>query len=195
MATTIDSNSLNLPGGGEIANGAEIRAIRWSHTTNRTSGPNMTNSSEYYMECEVTMPPAVGSDSVYLMWGQCNFDDTNSSTNGFGLCFWVEQDGSSEWIHRAGDHSTYDSFGGDRYRHGIITDLDLPNDPTSGGGNLGSSSPNVSAGKIRKYRLYASAHNSNLNSLCGVGGQDRSRAQLVVCELSGGFLASGYGDT
>ena len=99
MATTIDSNSLNLPGGGEITRGAEIRAIRWSHTTNITSGVNMSNSHEYYMNCEVTMPPAVDSNSIYLLWGQCVFDDTNSSTNGFGLAFWVEQDGSSEWIH------------------------------------------------------------------------------------------------
>ena len=193
MATTIDSNTLNFPNGAEIARGAEIRAIRWSHTTNRTSGPNMTNSSEYYMECEVTMPPAVGSDSVYLMWGQCVFDDTNSSTNGIGLCFWVEQDGQSEWIHRAGDHSTYDSGGGDRYRHAVMTDLDLPNDPTTGGGNFGSSM-SVTAGKVRKYRLYANAHNSNMRGCAGVGGQDRSRAQLIVCELSGGFIAPGYGN-
>ncbi len=194
MATTIDNNSLNFSNGGEVLNGAELRAIRWSHTTNLTSEVTMSNSSEYYMSCEVTMPPAVGSDSIYLLWAQCVFDDTNSNTNGMGLCFWVEQDGNSEWIHRAGDHSTYDSYGGDRYRHGICTELDLPNDPTSGGGNFGQS-PNVSAGKIRKYRLYANAHNSNLRGLCGVGGQDRSRAQLIVCELSRGFVASGYGDT
>lgn len=193
MATTIDSNSLNFPSGAEITTGAEIRAIRWSNTTNVTNQVTMSSQDEYYMNCEVTMPPAVGSDSIYLMFGQCVFDDTNSSTNGFGLAFWVEQDGSSEWIHRAGDHSTYDNRGGDRYRHGICTELDLPNDPSSGGGNFGNS-PNVSAGKIRKYRLYASAHNSNLRGCCGVGGQDRSRAQIIVCELSGGFIVPGYGN-
>ena len=193
MATTIDGNSLNLPGGGEIANGAEIRAIRLSHTTNNTGNVNMTNQSEYDMGCEITMPPAVGSDSIYLLWGQCVFDDTNQATNGFGLCFWVDQDGQQEWIHRAGDHSTYDNAGGDRYRHGVATELDLPNNPSTGGGNFGAS-PNVSAGKVRKYRLYANAHNSNLNAKCGVGGQSNSRAQLVVVELSGGFIASGYGN-
>ena len=194
MATTIDSNSLNMPNGAEIANGAEIRALRWSSTTNITSEVNMSNSSEYDMGCSVVMPPAVGADSVYLLWAQCVFDDTNNGTNGAGLCFWVSQDGQSEWIHRQGDHSTYDSFGGDRYRMLTMTDIDLPNNPSSGGGNLGSSSPNVSAGKVREYRLYASGHNSNMRGCCGVGGQDKSRAQLIVCELSGGFIASGYGN-
>ena len=193
MATSISGTNLTFPSGGSITGGGELRSIRWSHPGNITTAVYMNSQSEYYMNCEVTMPPAVGADSIYLIWGQCVFDDTNSSTNGAGLCIWVEQDGSSEWIHRQGDHSTYDSIGGDRYRFCTTTELDLPNDPTTGGGNYGSSY-NVSAGKVRKYRLYAHGHNSNMIGCCGVGGQDKSRAQIIVAELSGGFIVPGYGN-
>ena len=193
MATTIDSNSINFPNGAELTRGAEIRALRWTHTANLGTAITMNNQNEFLMPgMEVTMPPAVDSDSVYLLLGHCVFDDTNSNTNGIGLCFWVQQDGNSEWCLRQGDHSSYDSIGGDRYRHVVAEELDLCNNVTGGGGNFGNSMT-VSAGKVRKYRLYAQAHNSNMIGMCGVGGQQESRAQLIVMELNGKMIASGYG--
>ena len=192
MATSISGTDLTFPSGGSITGGGELRSIRWSHPGNITSPVYMNSQAEYYMNCEVTMPPAVGADSIYLIWGQCVFDDTNSNTNGIGLCYWVEQDGQSEWILRQGDHSSYDSIGGDRYRHVVAEELDLCNNVTGGGGNFGNSM-GVSAGKVRKYRLYASAHNSNMWGMCGVGGQQESRGQLIVMELNGKMIASGHG--
>lgn len=193
MATTIDGDSINFSNGAELTKGAEIRALRWTHTVNATTVVQMNSQNEVLLPgLEVTMPPAVDSDSVYLLLGHAVFDDTNSNTNGIGLCFWVEQDGQSEWNLRQGDHSSYDSIGGDRYRHVVAEELDLCNNVTGGGGNFGNSM-SVSAGKVRKYRLYASAHNSNMWGMCGVGGQQESRGQLIVMELNGKMIASGYG--
>ena len=192
MALTLTQGGMTFPDASQLLGAGSIVAVRWSYNHTRNIGD--PGSSGGHVGPHVTMPPTKDSGSRYLVLGQSHWNDTNQNTAGGGLAIWTNVQGiSSYWCYKAGHHAKYDSIGSDRYRFCTTTELDLPNDPTTGGGNYGSSY-NVSAGKVRKYRLYAHGHNSNMIGCCGVGGQDKSRAQIIVAELSAGFIVPGYGN-
>jgi hypothetical protein len=196
MATTLTADGILFPSGTELITGGAPRSIRWTSTTAATQ--IAASSGDTYMQLEVIMPPAVDSNSVYLVWAKSGFDDSNSDTRGIGLSIWVEQsngNGNSQWVSRQGYHCQYTSGGRDYYMHQHHTILDMCGGPASGGGGAYGSSPAVRAGDERKYRVYNLQNNSNMIGNCNyVSRQEDASGMLVVLELDGGsLLVPGYG--
>lgn len=196
MATTLTADGVQFPSGVELTKGGAPRSIRWTSTTSATQVSQA--AGDVYMGLEVIMPPAVDSNSVYLIWAKTNFDDSNQDTRGCGLSIWVEQDngnGNSQWVGRQGYHASYTNGGRDYYMHQHYTILDMCGGPASGGGGAWGSSPTVSAGAQRRYRVYNLQNNSNMISNVNyVTAQEDASGMLVVVELDGGsLLVPSYG--
>lgn len=155
-----------------VMNGAfNIRAVRVAYSESQ-----FTNSGQYasdYLNVEVTMPATNSNNSRYLILGESNTDDSNSSTKGAGVMTWVNVAGVGDyWVHRPGTHSKYHSGGADKYYtlHSMCIDD-------------GANTVAIAAGQVRKYRLYGQNHNGNVYWNAGVGNQYGPRTKLIVIEF------------
>ena len=196
MATTLTADGILFPSGSELVTGGAPRSIRWSSTTSATQVAQA--GGDVYHQIEVVMPPAVDSNSVYLVWAKSNFDDSNQGTRGIGLSIWVEQsngNGNSQWVSRQGEHCHYISGSYDVYFNQHHTVLDMCGGPASGGGGAYGNSPAVRAGDQRKYRLYNLQNNDNMiGNVNYVSYTEDASGMLIVVELDGGSLmVPGYG--
>ena len=191
MALILGPNGLTMANGAEITKGGQPRSLRFTSCQDNVSQTGAGQSADTYLNLELTMPAAVDNDSIYLLYGQSNFDDNNGSTRGVGLSFWVEQNGQSEWVGRQGYHCHYESNSGDRYYNQHYWCMDNKwGDAT----NYGNSIRPI-AGTTRKYRMYYLANNSNMIGNCNYITAQAGPSGFFMCmELDGNSLmVSNYG--
>ena len=191
MALTLGPNGLTMADGSTITMGGQPRSIRWTSTADNITQTSNGNG-DVYMNLELTMPAAVDNDSIYLLYGFSNFDDTNSATRGIGLSFWVEQSGQSEWVGRQGYHAHYETQGGDRYYNQHYYCMD---NKWADSNNRGNSMRPV-AGQTRKYRMYNMQNNNNMTGNVNYITAQAGPSGFFMCmELDGNLGVSGYGKT
>ena len=176
----LNGTNLTFSNGSNVSGAGRIVAVRYSYYQSE-----FTNAGQYTddnLNVEVTMPPAASNDSRYLIMGESNTNDTNSSTTGAGIEIWVETSGGggstdSYWVSRPGTHSHYYAVGSDKYYslHNMHIDD-------------GASSYQILAGQTRKYRLYGQNHNGNVYWSANVGGQEGPRTKLIVIEFDGSLI-------
>lgn len=177
---TLNSTGLTFSNGSSVTGAGRIVAVRYAYSTSQFS-----NSSQYaddHLNVEVTMPPAASNDSRYIIMGESNTNDSNSSTKGAGIEIWVETSGgggstNSYWVCRPGTHSHYHNEGSDKYY--CLHNFHLDD---------GAGTYQILAGQTRKYRLYGQNHNGNVYWNAGVGGQEGARTKLIVMEIDGSLI-------
>ncbi len=176
MAVTLTQNGVTFPNATQLLAAGSIVAVRWSYNHTRNIGDP---GSQGHVGPHVTMPATKDSGSRYLIMGQGNWDDTNSSNGGGGLGIWCNVQGaSSYWIYKAGNHAKYDARSGDKYRQIWCNSIDDGNNSTT-----------IQAGQVREYKLYGQSHNGNLNWNADCGGANGPGSRLVVIEFDGSITS------
>ena len=104
----------------------------------------------------------IKSNSKWFLSGRVPTDDTNSSSYGCGLGFWIQKvsDSSSYWIARPANHEDYQSGANDTYTVARNTLLWDPADS----GRATNSPPTgyIVAGETYNFRVYIKNNNSNM---------------------------------
>ena len=177
---SITGTNLLFPDGKTLEGHPGVEYV--ARMTYATTQLTVTGSNQY-LNIEITMPPAKSSSSRYLLVAESKTDDTNSSTAGCGLSFWVETSGgggpsNTYWVQRQGAHQTYFSYGADTYYVQNNWFIDT-----------GSTSTAILAGQTRKYRLYGDANNGNIwFHTTNVGATLGWNGAMYVVELDGSLF-------
>ena len=126
------------------------------------------NTSEYHCSwLDISNVTCIKTNSKWFFSGRVPTDDTNSSSYGVGLGFWIQKvsDSTSYWIARPAQHEDYSSAAADTYKVARNTLLWDPQDSN----RATDAPPNgyMVAGETYNFRLYIRNNNSNMKYFNG----------------------------
>lgn len=126
------------------------------------------NTNDYHCSfLDISNITCKSSSSKWFLSARVPTDDTNSSSYGVGLGFWVQKisDSSSHYIQRAANHEDYASGSSDTYTVARSTILWDPND--SGRASGSPPAGYMVAGEAYNFRVYLRNNNNNMQYFSG----------------------------
>jgi len=125
------------------------------------------NGNDYHCSwLDISSVTCIKTNSKWFFSGRVPSDDTNSSSYGVGMGFWIQKvsDSSSYWISRPAQHEDYDGDSTDHYKVARSTILW---DPASTPATAMPPNGYMVAGEAYNFRVYIRNNNNNMQYFDG----------------------------